>query len=500
MILNTTRSKKGFTVTELVIVIVVIAILAAVLIPTFVSLINKANMSADEQAVRQMNTILAAEEVSDKPATVTEAKDILIANGISDFAPTFESNTYYWVGADNRVLLWTADEEDATKGAVTFPKESVKKYKDLTEPSVDWFNLLEDLTVINVTPAEGETLYQALLDDVKSISTDEHVVLSMPKNATINLGNTGSYYLSNAFKSDAGVGKNVTIDLNGGTLISNEAYSDYYYGFTIPDNATVEFVDGTIDIIATASGFQVNTGASLVMRDIKLKGQAGNTMIAPLAAASEVIIDGSNLEIDAVFGIMTNGMTSSAIRIVITDTTLSNTVNGGGLGVLVNCTSNVHIENSKIVGSCHALAMRAGHAEVINTTLETISTDGDIYKYDAFKYQNKQPKHNGAYISGAPATYVWFDGNGLPGAVLVAGDYARETESYPGDVDIDLDNVTFKSANTTAVPHCLLAAKMTKNVTVDSTNTNMEDPVLYPFMIPEYFGSIKINGVSKTLN
>ena len=36
-------TKKGFTIVELVIVIAIIAILAAVLIPTFVSLIQKAN-------------------------------------------------------------------------------------------------------------------------------------------------------------------------------------------------------------------------------------------------------------------------------------------------------------------------------------------------------------------------------------------------------------------------------------------------------------------------
>ena len=52
-------NKKGFTIVELVIVIAVIAILAAVLIPTFSSLIAKANLSADQQTVRNINTELA---------------------------------------------------------------------------------------------------------------------------------------------------------------------------------------------------------------------------------------------------------------------------------------------------------------------------------------------------------------------------------------------------------------------------------------------------------
>ena len=43
------NNKKGFTIVELVIVIAVIAILAAVLIPTFSGIITKANQSAVTQ-------------------------------------------------------------------------------------------------------------------------------------------------------------------------------------------------------------------------------------------------------------------------------------------------------------------------------------------------------------------------------------------------------------------------------------------------------------------
>ena len=50
------KNRKGFTITELVIVIAVIAILAAVLIPTFSNLISKANNSADFQEARNAYT------------------------------------------------------------------------------------------------------------------------------------------------------------------------------------------------------------------------------------------------------------------------------------------------------------------------------------------------------------------------------------------------------------------------------------------------------------
>ncbi|MBQ7444707.1 MAG: type II secretion system protein [Clostridia bacterium] len=54
-------NKKGFTIVELVIVIAVIAILAAVLIPTFSKVIENANKSAAMQAARNAFTTWLAD-------------------------------------------------------------------------------------------------------------------------------------------------------------------------------------------------------------------------------------------------------------------------------------------------------------------------------------------------------------------------------------------------------------------------------------------------------
>lgn len=67
------RSKKGFTVVELVIVIAVIAVLAAILIPTFISLNNKANKAADDALVKNLNTALSAHADEGKNATMYDA-------------------------------------------------------------------------------------------------------------------------------------------------------------------------------------------------------------------------------------------------------------------------------------------------------------------------------------------------------------------------------------------------------------------------------------------
>lgn len=53
------NSKRGFTIVELVIVIAIIAILAAVLIPTFSSLVQSAQMASDTSLITNLNKELA---------------------------------------------------------------------------------------------------------------------------------------------------------------------------------------------------------------------------------------------------------------------------------------------------------------------------------------------------------------------------------------------------------------------------------------------------------
>ena len=55
------NTKKGFTIVELVIVIAIIAILAAVLIPTFASLIQKANEANARAEAKNLITEMLAD-------------------------------------------------------------------------------------------------------------------------------------------------------------------------------------------------------------------------------------------------------------------------------------------------------------------------------------------------------------------------------------------------------------------------------------------------------
>ena len=127
---NMRKGKRAFTITELVIVIAVIAILAAVLIPTFTSLINKANESSDIQAVREMNQALIIDEVENgKPDDVGKVADILrkIGYDVNTYRPLASGSVNYWYKKDNRVVLYNSNESK-----IVFPEE----YKDTNKYNI----------------------------------------------------------------------------------------------------------------------------------------------------------------------------------------------------------------------------------------------------------------------------------------------------------------------------------------------------------------------------
>ena len=451
--------KRGFTIVELVIVIAVIAILAAVLIPTFSSLIKKANMSADMQIVQQMNVILSADEAVDgKPAQVAEAKDILEENGITDFTPLDSNNVYYWTGADNRVMLWEKNEEDPATGAVTYPNDLKKKYKTVTTPSNDWADLAGEYAIQVVTPAEGQTLRAALLETVQN--SEDKAILQLPKNEILDLGAGGLYFLGNYMTMNGGTGKDITIDLNGGTLVSKTPHSNgYYYDLTVPTNGTLELVNGKIDIAMddtpggayTAIG--VETGGHLILRDVEYTADCSG--IYPSGDAAEVVIEDCVINCAGPYVIATNNRFSDNIRIDVSNSELK----ADSCAVLVNVPSDVHITDCELEGSGWGLFLRSGHAVVENTTIKT--TDGDTGPVGTGKSHSPGLNTSCEYFnynqSAADIPY-WGSGCQIPYAPLVIGDYSKH-DAYNHDTDCQLINVKLVSANTENVPDVILAAR-----------------------------------------
>ena len=80
---------KGFTLTELIIVIAIIGILAAVLIPSITGYIKKANISADKQEVTNMNQAyqlyLSENDLMNADMEASDVRNIVLQTGDYSF-------------------------------------------------------------------------------------------------------------------------------------------------------------------------------------------------------------------------------------------------------------------------------------------------------------------------------------------------------------------------------------------------------------------------------
>ena len=100
------NNKKGFTIVELVIVIAVIAILSAVLIPTFGGITEKANNSARDQEAKNVftNYLIACD------ATPVDGY-ILVKDG---------NDSYYYEVKDGQIDLTTEEKTATAPGTVVW--------------------------------------------------------------------------------------------------------------------------------------------------------------------------------------------------------------------------------------------------------------------------------------------------------------------------------------------------------------------------------------------
>ena len=199
-------NKKGFTIVELVIVIAVIAILAAVLIPTFSNLIKRANLSADQQAIRQMNTILAANEILEGKS-IFELYNALAEAGIDgeNYEPITKDTMFFWDVTLNRILHVDSSMK------VLAPAEYADKTYD---PANDtWISLSMELFEANIKApaiAEGYTDYQ--------VSGYEGADVNVKITTAGELAFVFDYLNEEIAKNEKVLPKSYTIDLGGNVI------------------------------------------------------------------------------------------------------------------------------------------------------------------------------------------------------------------------------------------------------------------------------------------
>ena len=282
-------NRKGFTIVELVIVIAVIAILAAVLIPTFSNLIKKANMSADQQAVRQMNTALAADGAV-TPTDIFALHEVLAELGLSskDYKPLTKDTYFFWDADLNRVLHVDAND------VVLYPAE----YKGQTYEvgTSNWYSLSleieeEEVAITNnaVTVANGKQM-KYVINQIKEGTKTLNITL----NGTIDM--MGAIFDMPQFKTNEGY--NITI--SGGT-IKNATAIDYAQGATKEE----EGHDGVYNCALFPEILDGNslTISGVTFENINIKNTStGNVALLVGCVCGDVTLENVTIENSTVIG------------------------------------------------------------------------------------------------------------------------------------------------------------------------------------------------------
>ena len=219
-------NKKGFTIVELVIVIAVIAILAAVLIPTFTNLVKKANESKDTQLIRNLNTALATNDIEETTMAQALAVAAELGYDISKINAAATGNEILWDSVNN---VFCYRQKDVIK--------YIPENKNLQEVvDADYWVISSFVNPIYSTYLVGCT--DASVEAINSIDVSPCGAVDVVYNGTA----TVSIYTN---------GGNITV--NGGTVnhygmakyLTKTAGTYNEFGTLVADLATVEKVEDT---------------------------------------------------------------------------------------------------------------------------------------------------------------------------------------------------------------------------------------------------------------
>lgn len=298
--------KRGFTIIELVIVIAVIAILAAVLIPTFANIIQKANVANDVALARNMNTILIADEATNGRST--DMYDVLIALEQGGFKlenlnPRADGNVFAWDKANNQIVyldkknpdkpIFQAKEIGNNKGDLYITTRKAEVFADY--PGYSYY-FASDISG-NITLDEGSCLDtgEFALNGNVSVVTNKDVEIQGTINGTITVDST-SGKITNYSVVENVVIKNTAAtsyherghvaameiqnSLTGKVVLENDAYveklTNNRTSGTVESKGYVKAVEGKdTSVTATQSGYVLEIGTYDQLVNFRNKVNAG---------------------------------------------------------------------------------------------------------------------------------------------------------------------------------------------------------------------------------
>ena len=269
------NKRKGFTVVELVIVIAIIAVLAAVLIPTFAGLVRKANISKDTQLVRNLNTALAT--ATEKPKTMYEALQIAADAGylVDKINASATSNEILYDSKNNVFCYYNAT--NPSEGSVEYIPESAQG-SQINNPD-EYYLLWKIYDKDDDFPdADKQKFSVYLADDAK-----------VPENGilTVSVGfDAGTNTKVNEVVYNGTTASKVIFNLNGGKLTVNDTNNNnqqYFYG------SLAEAVVSTGNACFHAYG----TIAKLDLKAGKVVAEAGSIVVVSNAVSGTEVAKSS---------------------------------------------------------------------------------------------------------------------------------------------------------------------------------------------------------------
>ena len=318
-------NKKGFTIVELVIVIAVIAILAAVLIPTIAGLVKKANVTKDTQLVRNLNTAIMSDKDNDKTMAGALASAAKFGYDIAKINASAVDNEILWDSESNLFCYLNA-------GKIEYIPESNAEVKENT--AIYWIiddevNANYSTYLINVAAGSNVTAKHSI-----DVTACENVSVTYEGSATI------------------------AVYLNGGDLTVKSG--------TVKQYGNARYVD-------VADGADFDSQGSIVadLADIPVLSETEKADYTSVATADELktALANSKAKIILTADItVEDEITASNANVfnVIADTEIN--LNGHNITAVRNAASGVCISNSVInVQGCNLILSGYGTISLKNT-------------------------------------------------------------------------------------------------------------------------------------
>lgn len=400
------KTKKGFTIVELVIVIAVIAILAAVLIPTFSNLINKANESADTMLVKNLNTALSVD--AEKHTTMSAALNAALVNGGYDVATITTKNK-------DTKILW-----DSKNDLFVYLKGTEVKYIPESTKTAG-FEKAEDWELFEICKTMPEDLanqkYSIYLLDEEYTGAVEVTGIGFDAGKNTKIPSV-TYNGDTAEQS-------VVIRTNGGILTINAA-EDTVYHYGSAAEVIIEKVDsasyhlfGTVNTLTLKQGHvQVEANATIM------------NVIVDKATGAQVSIDNKG-SITMVAGADSLNSANGIEEEAKVTANSSLTTEGG----YVKLTASQNISNSVQITQPTILDLNGQTITIANGSSISLSSNMTIIDSS----EAKSGKITEEFLSGS-SLFLITDGGHLilnSGTLVAGSSYNTNKTSYRQIVDVN---------------------------------------------------------------